>query len=104
MIGSPAIFRFGNPFEVVDRIVGNVPVFMVAFEGNAIFTDRSRSLEGKEDDDMAIGITKFTHVRIIITTFAVMAMSTRGSHTDREMVEYFSESASKEREEMAITI
>ena len=51
---STTVLLFGHPFEVVVGIVRDTAVFVVAFERNAVVTDRSWSLECKENDGVAV--------------------------------------------------
>lgn len=104
MIGSPTILLTGYPFEVFDGVVGDITVFVVTFEGDFIFADRSRSFKSKKDDDMTRPVSKLSHRRINIAAFTIVAMSPGCSHTWRKMVKDFSESAVRKREEMTFAI
>ena len=104
MVGPPAIFLTGDPFEVFVGIVSDVTIFVVRFERDSVFTNGSRSLESKEDDDMAIPCAIITHLRVVVSSFAVMAMHAGGPHTERKTVKDFAKSIPGEREEMAFAI
>ena len=56
--------------------------------------------ELKEDDDMAIPISKFAHLRVIASGLSVAAIFARSSARGREVIKNFSESVPGEREEM----
>ena len=100
MIGSPTILLTGDPFEVFVGIVEDISVLVVSFEWYSVLTDRSWSLECKEDDDMAIPISKFAHLRVIASGLSVAAIFARSSARGREVIKDFSESVPGEREEM----
>ena len=101
---STTVLFARNPFEVVVTIVRNAAVLMVAFTEMSFFVEGSRSLESKEDDDMATPIAILPHSRIVVSSFAVMAMHTGGSHTEREAIKDLSEFITGEREEMTFAI
>lgn len=101
---STTVLLFGHPFEVVVGIVGDAAVLVVSFEGFAVFTNGSRSLERKKDDDMAIPCAIITHLRIVVSSFAVMAMHAGCSPADTEVIEDLGEFTAAKREEMHFSI
>lgn len=101
---STPVLLAGYPFEIVVGIVGDAAVLVVTFEGFAVIPDGSLSLEGKKDDDMAIPCAIITHLRIVVSSFAIMAMHPGCSPADSEVIEDLGEFTATQREEMHFSI
>ena len=100
MVGPPTILLTGYPFEIFVGIVSNVTIFVVGFEELSVIPDWSGSLEGEKDDDMAIPCAIITHLRIVVSSFAVMAMHAGCSPADTEVIEDLGKFTAAKREEM----
>lgn len=104
MVGPPTIFLTGYPFEIFVGIVGDVTIFVVGFEELSVIPDWSGSLEGEKNDDMAIPCAIITHLRIVVSSFAVMAMHAGCSPADTEVIEDLGEFTTAKREEMHFSV
>ena len=78
VLGTSAVLCRIDPFEVSGRVVGDVPVDVVALP-----SFWSRAMEGKGHEDVAVFTAEIAHAGIRVTTLAVMAISTRGATSGR---------------------
>ena len=91
------------PFEIVFAPIHDVSILVVALVAHAI-DDRSRSMKGRADEDMAIAQSVVTHLRIVATAYAVVTMPATCAAGKAEVLEYMLESATMgEGEELSLT-
>lgn len=100
---SFGIFLRRHPFQIVFRPIHDVTVLVVALVHNAVY-HRPRTMEDRTDEDVTIYQPIITHLRIIATSNAVVAMSSEGAAGETEVLENLFESATLgEREEQTAT-
>ena len=85
-MASPSVLTGSNPFEVVLVVVCDAPVLMVADISDSVLVG-SRSVVGRADENMAVRVTEVTHMRVVVSSFAVVAVSARSLARRREGVE-----------------
>lgn len=91
-MAPPSVFTGSNPFEVVLVVVGDATVLMVADISDSVLVG-SRSVVGRADENMAVRVTEVTHMRVVVSSFAVVAVSTRSLARRREGIEDLVQSA-----------
>ena len=84
VLGTATVLGGCDPFEVSGRVVGNDSVDVIALVAFGAWT-----MESKGHEDMAISAAKIAHARVLITTLAIMAMSSRSTMGRRISVKYF---------------
>jgi len=74
VLGSATVLGGGNPFEISGGVVGYTAVEMVA-----LVSLGTRTVESDTDEKVTGFIAEMAHIGVVITSFAVMAMSARSS-------------------------
>ena len=91
-MASPSVLAGSNPFEVVLVVVGDATVLMVADISDSVLVG-PRSVVGRADENMAVRVTEVTHMRVVVSSFAVVAVSAGSLARRREGVEYLMQPA-----------
>lgn len=100
---SFGILMWTHPFQIVFRPIHDVTVLVVALVHNAVY-HRSRTMEDRTDEDVTIYQPIITHLRIIATSNAVVAMSSGCAAGKTEVLKHLFQPATLgEREEQTAT-